>query len=155
MLRIFIFFFVSFKFSIISSIQFINNYFLVYFLRLIKYYPIKSYAASIYLILYSPPEMADRKPEVFDYSPPKSHRSFPIGYRQRIATCTSGYARPLPKMYWEVINEIGQVVDIIQPTHGHFSENPAIIDSADENFYHNIELNLLPEHGFQVQCLMP
>ena len=41
------------------------------------------------------------------------------------------------------------VVKVIHPTHGQFSANPAIIDSSDENFYHSIELRLLPEHGFK------
>ena len=108
----------------------------------------------MYLILYSPPELENREPEVTDYSPAKFRRSFPIGYRHRIASCTSGYARPLPKIYWEVINEADQVVETIHPTHGHFSENPAIIDSSDENFYHTIELNLVPEHGFKVRLLL-
>ena len=56
-------------------------------------------------MLLSPPELNDRKPEIVDFSPPKSRRSFPIGYRKKIASCVSGYARPLPEMFWEVLNE--------------------------------------------------
>ena len=68
----------------------------------------ESYVYSIYLMLYSPPELNDREPVVTDFAPERFHGAYPIGYRQRIASCASGYARPLPKIYWEVINQADQ-----------------------------------------------
>ena len=73
----------------------------------------------MYLILYSPPEIENREPEIIDYGNDKYRRSFPIGYRQKIASCISAYARPLPTIYWQIIDENDQVIEKIEPTHGH------------------------------------
>ena len=101
--------------------------------------PRVSFSSQVYLILYSPPEEDQRFPEIFAKS---QNTHFAKGRSSSLAMCISGYARPVPKIYWEVLDEDGKLVSTLRPTTGPYSPNPPQIKSSDHNFYHAIALEV-------------
>jgi hypothetical protein len=104
-----------------------------------------SFSSQVYLILYSPPEEKQRFPEIFAKS---RSTHFAKDRSSSLAMCISGIARPVPKIYWEVLDENGKLVSTLRPSTGPYSQNPPKIKSFDQSFYHEIALEVKKSKEF-------
>ena len=98
-----------------------------------------SFSSQVFLILYSPPPEKQRFPEIFAKS---RSTHFAKDRSSSLAMCISGAARPVPKIYWEVLDENGKLVSTLRPSTGPYSQNPPKIKSIDQSFYHEIALEV-------------